>query len=246
MPGKCQAKIELTRPSRAYLSATYSYSDFRPHTEVCRAVALSFTIPLRKFEKNCHYLHRMPTPLGHAIGGIAAGLLVNAAARRPGLSPAIVLTCAAVAVAPDFDILAGSHRTYTHSIAGVALTGLAAWLVLRRRVRAPFAAALSIAAAHASHLFLDWLGKDTSRPPGLTILWPFSPEFHISGLNLFGEVSRRYWLFNEFILGNLAAVAWELTVLLPMLMLAWMVWSKRTLFHGQWSRVDGRSVDGRD
>ena len=175
----------------------------------------------------------MPTPLGHAIGGLAAGLLVNAAARRPGLSPGIVLTCAAVAVAPDFDILAGSHRTYTHSIAGVALTGLIAWLVVRGRVRAPLAAAVSIAAAHASHLFLDWLGKDTSRPPGLTILWPFSSEFYVSGLNLFGEVSRRYWLFNEFILGNLAAVAWELTVLVPVLLVAWVLWSGRTLKRGK-------------
>lgn len=171
----------------------------------------------------------MPTPLGHAVGGVAAALLVNAGARRPGLPPRVVLTCAAIAIAPDFDLLAGSHRTYTHSIGGVVLTGVVAWLVVRRRVGTPLATAIAIAAAHASHLFLDWLGKDTSRPPGLTILWPFSPEFYMSGLDLFGEVSRRYWLFNEFILGNLAAVAWEMLVLVPVLLVAWVVWSGRTL-----------------
>ena len=35
----------------------------------------------------------------------------------------------------------------------------------------------------------------------------------MSGLDIFGEVSRRYWLLNEFILGNLRAVSWELVVL---------------------------------
>ena len=185
----------------------------------------------------------MPTPLGHAVGGLAAAFLTNAAARRPGLSGGVALACVAAAVAPDLDILAGSHRTYTHSVGGVVATGLVAWLVLRSRVRAPLSAAAAIAAAHASHLSLDWLGKDTSRPPGLMILWPFSDRFYMSGVDLFGEVSRRYWLLDEFILGNLKAVAWEMVVLVPVLFVGWVVWSKRTVVHGRWSRVHGRSMD---
>ena len=173
----------------------------------------------------------MPTPLGHAIGGLAAGLLVNAATRRPGLTPRTVLACAAIAVFPDFDILAGSHRTYTHSLGGVFVTGVTAWIVMRRT--SSIVGALSIACAHASHLLLDWLGKDTSRPPGLMVLWPFSDAFYMSGVNLFGEVSRRYWIPREFISGNLGAVVWELTVLVPVLLVAWTVWSKRTLVHGR-------------
>jgi membrane-bound metal-dependent hydrolase YbcI (DUF457 family) len=199
-------------------------------------------MPLRKVDKNCHYLVPMPSPLGHAVGGVAAGLLANAASRYPALPPSVVLACAAAAVAPDFDILAGSHRTYTHSIGSVVIIGLAVWLVVRRRVHRPLAAAMSIAAAYASHLFLDWLGLDSALPSGLTILWPFSDEFYMSGLGIFGHVSRRYWLFDEFILGNLKAVAWEMVVLVPVLLVAWTVWSKRTLVHGQWSRVHGRSM----
>ena len=169
----------------------------------------------------------MPTPLGHAIGGLAAAFLTNAVIRRPGFSTGVLFACSAVAVAPDFDILLGSHRTYSHSIAAVGAAALAAWLVMRQRRRPAFAAAASIAAAYASHLLLDWLGKDTSRPPGLMIFWPFSSEFYMSGLNLFGEVSRRYWLLDEFILGNIRAVAWEMVVLVPVLLVAWVVWSKR-------------------
>ena len=48
-------------------------------------------------------------------------------------------------------------------------------------------------------------------------------------VDLFGEVSRRYWKPEEFILGNLKALAWELLVLVPVAVLAWAVWSKRTL-----------------
>ena len=171
----------------------------------------------------------MPTPIGHAMGGLAAAFLTNSFARRPKLTPAVVAACVAVAVSPDLDILAGHHRSYTHSIGATALVGIAGWLVLRRRVPNAAAAASALTASYGSHLLLDWLGKDTSRPPGLTIFWPFSSEYFMSGLDLFGEVSRRYWLPNEFIVGNLAAVGWELGVLLPLLLLAWVVWSKRTL-----------------
>ena len=171
----------------------------------------------------------MPTPIGHAIGGLAAALLTNSAARRPHLSPRLLLVSAAVAVAPDLDLLSGSHRIYTHSIGAVALVGLLSWLVLRRRVPNALSAAVAIAAAHGSHVLLDWLGKDTASPAGLTVLWPFSSRFYVSGCDLFGEVSRRYWRPGEFIVGNLGAVAWEVLVLLPLLMLAWTVWSGRTL-----------------
>lgn len=170
----------------------------------------------------------MPTPVGHAIGGLAAALLSNTAARRPGLPPRVLLASVAVAMAPDLDLLVGSHRTYTHSIGGVAIVALVAAFALRRQPNARWWAA-AITAAHASHLVLDWLGKDTSRPPGLTILWPFSSTFFMSGLNLFDEISRRYWLPREFILGNLMALAWELFVLMPLLLIAWVVWSGRTL-----------------
>lgn len=171
----------------------------------------------------------MPTPVGHAIGGLTAALIANSTARRAGLSPELLLACAAVAVAPDLDILLGQHRTYAHSVGAAAIVGLANWLVLRRRVANASAATAALMAAYGSHLLLDWLGKDTSSPPGLIILWPFSSAYFLSGYDVFGEVSRRYWLLNEFIFGNLAAVGWEMLVLMPLLLIAWVLWSGQTL-----------------
>ena len=171
----------------------------------------------------------MPTPMGHAIGGLAAAFFVNALASRPRLSISLLGACAAVAVSPDIDILFGSHRTYTHSIGAVAAATAVAWLVLRTTTLPASASAVALSAAYLSHLFLDWLGTDTSRPPGLMALWPLSSSFYMSGVDLFGEVSRRYWLPAEFVLGNMRALAWELVVLTPLLVAAWARWSKRTL-----------------
>jgi membrane-bound metal-dependent hydrolase YbcI (DUF457 family) len=144
----------------------------------------------------------------------------------------------AIAIAPDLDILAGHHRSYTHSIGAVVIVGLTSWLALHRRGTSAPTLSAALTSAYSSHLFLDWLGKDTARPAGLTILWPFSSAYFMSGLDLFGEVSRRYWLPNEFILGNLGAVGWEVLVLLPVLIVAWAHWSKRTL--SRQSTVDSR------
>ncbi len=170
----------------------------------------------------------MPTPIGHALGGLAAAFLVSSTAAAPRLTMPVLAACATIAVALDLDIPLGSHRTYTHSIGAVALTAIVAWIALRRRPAAVQEAA-AIAAAHGSHLVLDWMGKDTSRPPGLMALWPLSSDFYVSGWNVFGEVSRRYWLPEEFLLGNTLALIRELTVIMPLLLIAWTVWSRRTL-----------------
>ena len=170
----------------------------------------------------------MPTPIGHALGGIAAAFLVSSTAASPRLTVPILAASAAIAVAPDLDIPFGSHRTYTHSIGAVAFTCTAAWILLRGRPAAA-QAAIAIAAAHGSHLLLDWMGTDTSRPPGLMALWPFTPDFYVSGWNVFGEVSRRYWLPEEFLLGNTLALLRELAIIMPLLFIVWTVWSKRTV-----------------
>ncbi len=109
------------------------------------------------------------------------------------------------------------------------VVAIVSWIVLRRYATSRLAGAAAIASAYGSHLFLDWLGKDTSSPPGLTIFWPFSPTSYMSGYDLFGEVSRRYWLIDEFFIGNLKAVGWEVLVLLPAALAAWIFWSGRTL-----------------
>lgn len=170
----------------------------------------------------------MPSPVAHALGGAIAAFVVDSFARRPNLTLPLLAAAGAIAVAPDLDILAGSHRTYTHSIGGVAVVGAVLWLALRRRVSS-VAVVVALTAAYASHLLLDWLSKDTREPSGLTALWPFTAKYYQSGWNVFGEISRRYWLPQEFILANLRAAAWELLLMGPLLFVAWVFWSTRTL-----------------
>ena len=156
----------------------------------------------------------MPTPTGHAIAGVAAAFLVNSIARRPRLTMPIVAAAATLAVVPDLDILIGVHRAHTHSIGAIAVVGVLAWLVVRKRADGSLFA-VTLAAAYGSHSLLDLLGKDTRSPRGLTVLWPFSSAYYVTGCDIFGEVSRRYWLPGEFIFGNLRALLWELAVLVP-------------------------------
>jgi membrane-bound metal-dependent hydrolase YbcI (DUF457 family) len=170
----------------------------------------------------------MPSPVGHALGGLVAAFAVDAVARRPRLTLPLLAASAALAVSPDLDLLAGAHRTYTHSIGALAIVGVVCWLVLRTRHSSAAGAAV-LTAAYASHLALDWLSKDTAQPSGLTVLWPFTKTYYESGLDLFGEISRRYWLPEEFFLGNINAALWELAIVGPLLFLAWTYWSKRTL-----------------
>jgi membrane-bound metal-dependent hydrolase YbcI (DUF457 family) len=167
--------------------------------------------------------------MGHAIGGLAAAFIADSALRRWQLTPALLIISAGAAMAPDLDLLTGSHRTYTHSVGAVLIVGLVSYLAMRRRVPSAFRAACVLMAAYGSHLVLDWSGADSSRPPGLMIAWPISPHFYVSGWNLFGEVSRRYWRPHEFIIGNLMALAWEMIVIGLALLVAWAVWSKGTL-----------------
>ena len=150
----------------------------------------------------------MPSPLGHALGGMALGWLVGPKLNR-GVAVASV-TYAAIGVAPDLDLFVGSHSTFTHSVGAVAVVFMAAWAVSKR----PRVAA-AIAAAWASHLLLDWLGSDTSPPIGIMALWPFSSEHYQSSFYVFDAISRRYWLPDQFVWGNLKAALKEVLILGP-------------------------------
>ena len=85
--------------------------------------------------------------------------------------------------------------------------------------------AAAVGLAVLSHVLLDWLGKDSSTPRGLMALWPWTPAYYISDLNLFNAVDRRYWL-EGFWRRNAIAVAKEVAILLPAVILATR-WSAR-------------------
>jgi hypothetical protein len=163
----------------------------------------------------------MPTPLGHALAGAAAGwVLVPGAGGRPHertwrrvWTEGVVF--ALLGMLPDIDLLwTGIHRGPTHSLAAALIVGLAALAVTRQR-----RLALAFTAAYASHVLLDWLGTDTSPPIGITALWPVTREYYQSNVHLFDAISRRYWLQTSWT-HNLRAVGWEVLILLPLTLLA--------------------------
>jgi inner membrane protein len=164
----------------------------------------------------------MPTPIGHALAGLAvAG--IGGGTRLPRRDTAVLVLCAC---APDLDLIlrlvdgVNHHRGATHSLAAAAFAGLMAHLLGRLGARIP--SPWLVGAAWASHVVLDYLGLDTSPPAGEMALWPFSEAFFISPVSLFYDIPRSFT--PAAIRHNLMAVTFEVMVLGP---LAWFCWRTR-------------------
>jgi hypothetical protein len=169
----------------------------------------------------------MPSPIGHALGGAIAGVLLGRpsderplGAPRPTLRSVLltrhVVVAAVAACAPDLDFLWGRHSMETHSVGAAVLATLAAWAIWRDR-----RLALAVGLAWLSHVLFDWLGSDDTPPLGVMALWPLTSTFYFADAFVFEAISRRYWLEN-FWRHNLWAVASEILILLPVL--AAVVW----------------------
>jgi len=165
----------------------------------------------------------MPTPVGHALAGLA---LAGLASRRSALPASHIGALVGCALAPDFDLVlrfvdgANHHRGPTHSVGAAILAGLIGAVLTRFRFDAP--KAWLISAAWGSHVLLDYLGVDTSPPAGEMALWPFSNGFFVSPIQVFYDVPRSFTLAAT--VHNLQAVAIELIVLAP---IAWFSWRGR-------------------
>jgi membrane-bound metal-dependent hydrolase YbcI (DUF457 family) len=174
----------------------------------------------------------MPSPIGHALGGIAAGAAVSG-----HVGWGTLFLFAVIGALPDADFLLPiPHRGPTHSIASAILVFGVAWPVLawRRppawRRRSAVRLALAIGAAWGSHTLLDWLGADSSTPQGVMALWPWTTTYYVSGLEVFDNISRRYWL-SGFWRHNALAVMREVMILTPAASLAGWAARRRASRH---------------
>ena len=129
---------------------------------------------------------------------------------------------------PDIDLLFGAHSGPTHSVGAAVIVAAIAWAATGFRARPAVVAA--VFAAYGSHIFLDWLGDDTSAPLGVMALWPFSREYFMTPVPLMPAITRRYWL-PGFWTHNLRAITFELLVLGPLLVVAW--WGRRDRHRGR-------------
>ena len=175
----------------------------------------------------------MPSSVGHGVMGLSWAWFV-ASVRKAGADRlsgqqqwGLAVTCAALAIFPDVDVAFGVHRGPTHSMGAVMLVSVVAGIIAWWRAVPIVLVATSCGLAYASHLGLDWLGKDSRTPRGIMLFWPWSSEYYTSGLDLFLEISRRYWLPQEVIWGNLRSIVWELILLVPVAVIAWRLQSRR-------------------
>ena len=163
----------------------------------------------------------MPTPIGHALAGIA----IAGASRRPELPARHVALLAFTAAAPDLDLVlrmidgVNHHRGASHSFAAAALVGIAAFVLRGFGVDLPPATSISV--GWASHVVLDYLGLDTFPPSGVMALWPFSTDFYASPVSIFYDIPRSFSA--EAIRHNLVAVSIEVAIMAPV---AWLCWRR--------------------
>ena len=155
----------------------------------------------------------MPSPVGHALGGVLVGLGLMPKPDRQLFRD--VGLCAILACLPDADFLWGRHAMETHSVGAALIAGGVVYAFTRR-------ANLAVAAilAWLSHVLFDWLGSDDFPPVGVMALWPLTREFYFAEAFIFEAISRRYHL-PGFWAQNLWAVVKEVLILGPPVALLW-------------------------
>ena len=163
----------------------------------------------------------MPSPIGHALGGL---IVYTAGADRRDLQdwPRIALVAFA-ACAPDLDLLLGyavgghQHRDRSHSLGMALAAGILVAAISRlRRWPRPVALGLLVSLGWTSHLLLDLFGSDTHPPLGLMALWPWSTAYFKASVVLFLDIGRTLRLSTVW--QNAVAAAWEIVLLLPILL----------------------------
>ena len=173
----------------------------------------------------------MPTPVGHALGGVISASLFKKEKTKNWIIFAIVLVLAEL---PDIDfifgIVAGEpnkyHHQFTHSFLFVLIAALVAAAIISQIGIMQFSKSFVLfSIAGASHVLFDLLALDTSEPYGAQIFWPFWNGYVISPITIFSDVQRSSsasaFLPSLFSLHNLKTVLVEVVVLGPVWLIVW-------------------------
>lgn len=167
----------------------------------------------------------MPSPVGHSLAGLIVAELFKPHSDHTAWQNILL------ANAPDIDMLPGlldrsrppdaAHGKASHSLgAAVVAAGVVGGYdrVCGRSFRRRFTRA---ATAYASHLFLDYLGKESKD--GMPLLWPLSDRRiasrHAWFRTIVSEGQEQGFWRGLLTRKNLRAVVREVSVLLPALWL---------------------------
>jgi inner membrane protein len=169
--------------------------------------------------------------LGFAIGKLTGG--------SSAMSPwRWYVFCAVAANAPDLDFLPGLfigdvnrfHQSASHSLVAALIFGAAAALVVLPSRRSFARIGLAGVALYSSHLLLDLFCEDKRAPLGIPLLWPFSSQHFTAPWSVFegvkhGVSGEDLSAFVSHVLSwaNVGAVALEMVILSPLLLLTWYV-----------------------
>jgi inner membrane protein len=184
----------------------------------------------------------MPSPIGHAIAGVAGFVVMRAHVPQHQLCWFFV-GAIGMACLPDADVAPGLlfygnptvfHHQAAHSLtaAGLiaALTAMIAWWFELEAGQW----SLWAGSVYGSHVVLDLLVDDPTLPRGEQLLWPFSSYYVIAPVtplprfDYFDPVEGV--LRSLFSVHNLLAIAQEILLLSPIAYVAWY-WAQRHAWH---------------
>jgi membrane-bound metal-dependent hydrolase YbcI (DUF457 family) len=148
-----------------------------------------------------------------------------------------------LALAPDFDFIPGIfagqpalyHRGPSHSVLAAVLAGLVGAALFRKAGESFFPVSVTLFLAYLSHLVLDVLGPDGGYPYGMQLFWPFSASYYLSPVQLLPGVQHAAttnmglvaWLRTMLSWHNVYAVAFELAVFCPALLVIYFLRARR-------------------
>ena len=165
----------------------------------------------------------MPSPLAHFLFGLTTHVAA-APAEDLGWRRRTAITVAA-AIAPDLDFVFKAfglavHQGASHSVGAALIAGGAVALVAGvLRWPRPFVLGLAAFLGWSSHVVLDLLNRDTHPPIGLMALWPFTGGYYKVPWPIFMDIGRTLdW---KTVRHDALALAWEATLLCPLLVLIW-------------------------
>jgi inner membrane protein len=173
----------------------------------------------------------MPSSIGHSL----AGYIVYGITTRPkGVQQwQFLALCLLAANAPDLDFLPGFfvgdpnryHHGFSHSIGfSVLFASFLSILIVLLKMRGFWPNFPIFLTLSTSHLFLDYLTKDTSFPYGLPLLWPFSNKYYMASFAFLPYIQRVSSSSVDFIRSlfsfhNFCAVTIEFLIFFPLVVL---------------------------